>query len=184
MASSHSTLHRLAVCDRPDEHRVFHAHRAGVSKEAHELAPGAFDPHQPGQTGHDRSDVAAAIQNEPPAEEENADGAEPADRAEAKFGGEFEEEDPALRLEDVLKIRDDLRLHPRQVAVGDPVRGVAQRLDTLSDPLIETPLNRDDDRGLRNDDAEHEHAEPRLAGSNEGHDANQGAELHQRLGNG
>ena len=59
--------------------------------------------------------------------------------------------------------RDDLRLHPHQVAFGDPIRGVAQRLDALSHPLIETPLKRDHDPRLRSDHAEHEHAEPGLA---------------------
>jgi hypothetical protein len=31
------------VCDRAHEHRILHAHGAGVSKEAHELAPGTVD---------------------------------------------------------------------------------------------------------------------------------------------
>jgi hypothetical protein len=47
-----------------------------------------------------------ALQSKPAAGKENADGASPADRVENELGRELQAEDPALRLEDVQKVRD------------------------------------------------------------------------------
>ena len=52
------------------------------------------------------------------------------------------------------KVRDDRVVDPRQIALGDAVRRVAQRLHALAHPLIDPALDGDHDGGLRHDDAE------------------------------
>jgi NitT/TauT family transport system ATP-binding protein len=70
LAGVHKAWH-----DGAHEHRVLHAHGAGVAEEAHELPPGAFDARQTGEAGDHGSDVRAAVQNQPAAEKQNPDGA-------------------------------------------------------------------------------------------------------------
>jgi hypothetical protein len=59
----------------------------------------------------------------------------------------------AARLEDVAKVGDDLGFHLLEVAVGDPVGGVAQRLYALAHAPVDAGLHGQDDRRLRHDDA-------------------------------